>query len=131
MRIHVTNTVCCNGGDAAILMGVETLLKKRFGDELVLSIADSAPEIVASFYPHLETMPLAFDRISVRYKGSWKRPFRPLAIGRFWTGAYLLAHKWEGLANHLLTHEERAGLQVLKNADAVLSTGGTYLTQNY
>lgn len=131
MKIYLTNTVCCNGGDAAILEGIKAILKRQFGDQVELFVADSAPEVVSSLYPHLEFRPLFRDRISAGFKPFWKRPFRSISVSRFLLGAHALVRNHQRLAARLLTPAEMSSLECLRDADAVLSTGGTYLTENY
>ncbi|MEA2367058.1 MAG: colanic acid/amylovoran biosynthesis protein [Thermoleophilaceae bacterium] len=105
MKIVVTNCVSMNGGDAAILEGVGVILRRALGDELDITVHDDHPVEADARLP--------FD----------VRPQLQSVAGR--------ARSPWSLRRRLANDEQRAVLDRYASADLILSTGGTYLTDNY
>lgn len=133
MKILITNIVALNGGDGAILFGMIKILKQTFGEDCDISVYSSQPEATKSLYPETtfrETIGLAAVRTpfsSIRYLG---RIFRNLQQFRYKIAAW-------GLANHinwltwLLPLRQRLYLKEYAEADMIVSSGGTYLKEEY
>lgn len=135
--ISVINTVLANGGDAAIVLGLARALRTAYGDACRLTVYDSLPEWSAPRYPELE-IKAALHAIV------WE-PGKPGIMARI-----LRAISWNLKRIHYLclasqtadgASDKRAGsrpdsrarglLQSLDGSDFVVSTGGTYLVEQY
>ena len=136
MHIALINSVVANGGDAAILISTIKVLRAVFGVDTSFVLYDAAPDVAKAHYPELEVRPtlykMAFeDRPPNRLarKTRFLRWFvnRP----RLHAAAELYGRKRRGLADRLLSAEEREQFCELTEADLVCSVGGTYLVENY
>jgi len=136
MKIIVENTVCLNTGDAAILLAIRHILRTVVGDGLKLFVFDSQPEVAARLYPKNDYADLEFhkllseslfryplgsglkDRLKPHYNGIVRKMLRQFgqnsALGRVFFGG-----------------TDRRGLDIYQEADLVVTTGGTYLVENY
>ena len=105
MRVVVTNCVSMNGGDAAILQGIDAILRHALGPEVEMTVHDDYPASAAQHVPfevHPQLQSLA---------------------GR--------ARSRRALERQIDPGEGRALLDRYASADLIVSTGGTYLTDNY
>lgn len=140
-NVIISNTVALNGGDAAILLALRRVLKKKLGDRLEMTVFDSQPEVASRLYPELDFRQLLYEKITcqsqlneidnryVRYllrEGS--RVINPV---RVWFALYLWRLTGEGVARLILTDSEWESLQMYASADMIISTGGTYLVDYY
>lgn len=141
MKILITNTVVLNGGDAAILQGLVYVLRRTFGSDSEFIIYDSQPDVASKYYPELKFRKLLYFsvndpshsfvcRCARRFRllnGVWNRLTR-LRI-------YFAALCWrKGLkisTKILLNKRELEDLISYGWADIIISTGGTYLVENY
>ncbi|HEV7845360.1 MAG TPA: polysaccharide pyruvyl transferase family protein [Thermoleophilaceae bacterium] len=105
MRIVVTNCVSMNGGDAAILEGMGEILRRSFGDSLDISVHDDHPVDAAARVP-FQVRP-QLQSLAGRTRSRWS------------------------LRRRLGTSDGRELLDRYASADLIISTGGTYLTDNY
>lgn len=132
MKILITNTVALNGGDAAILYAVMELLKEAFGTDTEFIIYDSKPHIASHYHPTCNFRPLLYLNVKAgsRFKRSY-RLLRQLNLWRMNIAAKSARRQLPLLASVLLRREEQRDLTHYLSADLIVSTGGTYLTENY
>lgn len=130
--VAVLNAVLSNGGDAAILRGLERALRAATDAELRFVVFDAHPGTTAPRVPDLAIRPALSQRV-------W-----PAADGL--AGRLARRALYRPRVRRLLA-EARAGRSIarlalgdtlpddpivlLARADAVVSTGGTYLTDTY
>lgn len=129
MKIIITNTVCLNTGDAAILFGIVKILKRVFGDDVDLRIYDSQADISKKYYRDLNFRQSFF----FRRKGPRKLLKALLFFDgfRILIGTFLLCKINSGISNFFLSQNEKEGILTYKDADYIISTGGTYLIEKY
>ncbi|MHC4932305.1 MAG: polysaccharide pyruvyl transferase family protein [Planctomycetota bacterium] len=132
MRVLITNTVALNGGDAAILEGLLKVARAAFGEDLEVLVYDSQPEVASRYYPALRFRKLLY------LGGGWtlRLPGIGHLLRRLRARALLAAAKRRRRMGArakawFLTREDREDLEAYANADLVISTGGTYLVENY
>jgi colanic acid/amylovoran biosynthesis protein len=133
MRILLTNTVVLNGGDAAIALGEIELLRNAFGKETDIILFDSQPEIAGRYYPYLTFRKLLYLNIAGSFgrKGYSGRWLRRANLLRFNIGSWCFKQNLLYLCKLCLKEEEIRDLTEYKNADLIISTGGTLLVENY
>jgi colanic acid/amylovoran biosynthesis protein len=122
MKIVITNSQLFNGGDAAIILGVIKSLKREFGDSLQITIVDPNAEGAKKYYPtwQIVQMPyFTFGRLA-------KIAATPLKIFTIWLNRMRYQY-----IPFLLTSIERTAFDEYRSADFVISTGGTYLVEQY
>ncbi|MDD3818299.1 MAG: polysaccharide pyruvyl transferase family protein [Actinomycetota bacterium] len=132
MKIIITNIVPLNGGDASILLGTIDILKKVFPDENIsFSIYANQAEISRKYFPQCNFSEILYKYIvdlpGVRFIG--KIP-RKISKKRFKIGLNIW-RKSEQLSKMFLKKQELKILNDYKSADLIISTGGTYLVENY
>lgn len=134
MKIVVENTVCLNTGDAAILLAIRHILKAVAGSDLQFFIFDSQPEVAARLYPQRDYPDLEFHKLLseslFRYKNgdglkNWIKPIYNKIV--------LQALRWFGSSaiGAFFSRSDRRSLDIYTGADLVVTTGGTYLVENY
>lgn len=133
MKINITNIVALNGGDTAILYGMVKALKLAFGPETRFTIYARDPDVCNELYPDLEfreTLGFSANNhyfYGVRYLGrvfAILRKYRYL-IAAWGMGKKLFFFRW------LLSKDDRESMMDYLSADLILSTGGTYLIEEY
>lgn len=138
MKLVVTSTVLLNMGDAAIFNGLIKTLQRAYRGRIVATVYDSDPEVASQSYPDAKFRPLLFHsmrngNILVRALRRLRLPERVISainVKRFWAGASLV-RQGRRAAHGFLTADEYADLCTFRDADLVVSTGGTYLVENY
>lgn len=141
MKILITNTVALNGGDAAILNALIHVLQNTFGSDSEFIIYDNQPAIASRYYPELKFRKLIYLNIndlsypfinkcvrnfkSLRYVWNW------LNCLRFYFAAWCWCNSLRILVKILLKKHELEDLVSYESADIIISTGGTYLVDNY
>jgi colanic acid/amylovoran biosynthesis protein len=131
MKIVITNSVAVNGGDAAILQAIIQLLHATFRREpLRFVIFDRYADAAQRYYPHWEFHPSPAWLIASRGAGRGHGVMRRFRAGRFAIGLWLWT-RWRTLAGILFNEQERMAVEEHWSADAIVSTGGTYLVPNY
>lgn len=118
MKILITNIVTLNAGDAAILYAMVDILRGAFGDDTEFVVYDKHGEAPARYYPELEFRKLLYltrESFDVRFK----------------LGRWAIKHNVPLLPHLFLNNTERRDLLDYKNADLIVSSGGTYLVENY
>lgn len=132
MKIVISNTVALNVGDAAILQGIIKILHLTFGQEIEIIIYDSKPEIASRYYPMLtfrKSLYIYLKQISrVRYLPN---KYLKARIKLFYFATWCVVNKLSFLPKIFLSNDEYASLEEYSSADLIISTGGTYLVENY
>ena len=136
MHVVVENTVCLNTGDAAILLAIKKILEAVYGDGIQIHVFDSNPEPSARLYKDYPTLSfhrlLAESTVKQEYKGY---PVKNLVKRLYnWSGLQsikLLGRGNDLLANTLLDKKSRESIEIYRQADSVITTGGTYLVETY
>jgi colanic acid/amylovoran biosynthesis protein len=132
MKIIISNTVILNGGDAAILISIIKILQAAFGQETEFVVYDSQPETAKKYYPQLNLRQLIYDHsigsIKVRWLG---RIIKLISLWRLKFAAWCLAKNQFSLSRLCTSKTEYDSLLDYKTADLIVSTGGTYLVENY
>ncbi len=139
MKVLLTNTVLLNGGDAAIMMAVLQHLRQAFGPDAELLVCEAQPEVTRAHYPDVALTESLFRHFlrpaaSGRWRivwGLWRFGWWYLSLPRVYLAAWCYARGLRGLARRLLGRREWEGFATYASADAVVSTGGTYLVEHY
>jgi len=118
VKILITNIVTLNPGDAAILYAMIDVLRDAFGHDTQFVIYDNQGEAAARYYPELDFRKLIY----------YARETQGL---RFKLGCWSIKHNLPLLPQLLLNNTERRDLSEYKTADLIVSSGGTYLVENY
>jgi colanic acid/amylovoran biosynthesis protein len=122
MHVVITNTQLYNGGDAAITLGISKILQNSFGPSTQITIFDPNAEGVKKYYPELTVEQMPWHTFITRSRG---RRWLLTRLGN-WFHRFRFTY-----CPILLTLPERKTLEIFKNADMILSSGGTYLVENY
>ena len=139
MRVALTNTVMLNGGDAAIVLAILRVLGEAFGGDTQVVLHDAHPAEAARRYSDLAFAPGRERWRGLRrrrYAGKTLRALDHLRITVAAAGAVRGGRGerggWGGrvLRWTLPPHESRA-LSEYRGSDLVISTGGTYLVEQY
>ncbi len=132
MKIVISNTIALNPGDGAILYGVIEILKQTFGQGTQFIVYDKDPDVASRYYPDIDFRGWLYPKLRRFPKlGKLSGFFRSLNMQRIYTAARFFRSGWISLAKGLLSQEEWAILSDYHGADLVVSTGGTYLVENY
>ena len=137
MKILITNIVTLNAGDAAILYAMVNLLRAAFGKDTEFIVYDTHGEIVSRYYPDL-----VFRKLLYFHSGSHRinllgrrlraeRAFGAVDRARFYLGLWCLKHNIPIIPRMILTSSELRELVEYNSADLIISSGGTYLVENY
>lgn len=136
-KILITNIVTLNPGDAAILQGMFQILRQKYGDNVDIVVFDRLADAAAKYYPWATFRPAFFGN---RPGGFIARKLKKLGYGhwntrlRYWLLRVSVALMNSGLSvlsKLLLSREDYSSLREFFAADLVLSSGGTYLIENY
>lgn len=117
MKILITNIVTLNAGDAAILYAMIDVFRAVFGENTEIIVFDKHGEAPARYYPEPEFRKLIY------LNGKTKNL-------RFRVGRWAVKHGIPVLQG-VLSAAERRDLLEYKTADLIVSSGGTYLVENY
>ncbi|RCS22210.1 colanic acid biosynthesis glycosyl transferase [Phyllobacterium salinisoli] len=135
MKIIIENTVCLNTGDAAILLAIRHILKSTWGEDLRFMVFDSQPAVAARLYPEKDYPDIEFYKLlsesifKYRYHNNFlKNALKPL-YNRMALRA--LRHSGGGRAITLFGKDDQRSLGIYRDADLVITTGGTYLVETY
>lgn len=135
MKIAVENTVCLNTGDAAILLAIRHVFKTIVQDDIQFYVFDSQPEVAARLYTKKDYPDLEFHKLlseslfRYKYGSGLKNLFKPI-YNRLVLNA-LRRFGIRGVVGRLFSPSNRRGLEIYKDADLVVTTGGTYLVETY
>ena len=129
MKILITGIVTLNAGDAAILYAMMDVLRAAFGDETEFVVYDKDGDAPSRYYPSLVFRKLLY--VSRESRRTKSRLLRRLHEIRFKLGLWSVKHNIPLLVHSVLTSTERRDVEEYKNADLIVSSGGTYLVENY
>ncbi len=117
-------------GDAAILQGEIRALQDRFGPGLQIDVSEQTPTVAARLYPDIRFH--AGLHVQHAHWPRWRSHggLASLRKRRTRLAVRLLRHA-PALARLLLSREQRAHLDRVAAADAVVATGGTYFVEHY
>jgi colanic acid/amylovoran biosynthesis protein len=118
VKILITNIVTLDPGDAAILYATIDVLRDAFGADTQFVVYDNHGDAAARYYPELQFRKLLY----------FARESQGM---RFKLGCWAIKHNVPLLPQLLLNDTERQDLLEYKNADLIVSSGGTYLVENY
>jgi len=131
-KILITNTVALNGGDAAILRGTMKILQASFGTNTEFTVYDAQAEVASRYYPCLNFRSMIYWQKSDLF--GLKRPrrlIRKINRLRVQLGSLCWIHRLFFVSKVILNSEELTTLAEYRSADLIVSTGGTYLVENY
>lgn len=132
MKIIISNTVILNGGDAAILISIIKILQDAFGKNCKFVIYDSQPETAIKYYPELNLRKLIYtqsiDSIRIKLIG---RIIKLISQWRIKFAAWCISKHKFSLSRLCTTKVEYESLIDYQTANLIVSTGGTYLVENY
>jgi colanic acid/amylovoran biosynthesis protein len=134
MKILITNTVTLNGGDFAILDALIKLLKQNYGQDTEFIVYDQHPLIAKKYYTEINYRLLLFNKhtSTVRQTSPFNRLLNLVSPQRrLLMAAKVFTMGIKALVNLMLTKEEREDFEIYQSADLIVSTGGTYLVENY
>lgn len=137
MKVVVENTVCLNTGDAAILLAIRHILRSVVQEKLEFLVFDSQPEVAARLYPKEQYPDIELRKLPSESIFKYKYDDNTVknALKQVYNQAVFQALRHLGSGNYLdrrfFTDEDRKSLAMYKDADMVITTGGTYLVENY
>lgn len=117
MKILITNIVTLNAGDAAILYAMIDVFRAVFGENTEIIVYDKHGEELRRYYPQPEFRKLIYLNGNTHNL-------------RFRLGRWAIKHKIPVLTR-VLKSAERRDLLEYRTADLIVSSGGTYLVENY
>lgn len=136
-KILITNIVTLNPGDAAILQGMIQIFRQKYGEDVEIIVFDKLADAASKYYPWASFRQSFFGNeqygyISRKLKklgyGHWVRRLRYWRL-KFAGYLYLARIGW--FSRLLVNRSDRESIRIYGDADLVVSTGGTYLIENY
>lgn len=131
MRVVITNTAMCNGGDAAICFAIMAVVRDAFGRDVSFTLVDPLADVARRYYPEIDIVQAAGFGFSL--PGPFRRGNR--RINRSRIPRLRIARRLQSLgtwlSDLLVSPREKPALHAYRNADLVISTGGTYLVDHY
>lgn len=137
VKILITNIVSLNTGDAAILQGTIQILQKKYGNDVDIVVFDSMANVAQKFYPWASFRQSLFSKPKTGWHwgilerwgyGHW---FNRLKFIRYRFSISLIKSYFSFFTCLLLSEQEKNDIMEYLSADIILSTGGTYLIENY
>jgi len=140
MRVVIENIVSLNVGDAAILQAMMHILRAEFGEDTEFVVFDRDPEAAAKYFPkvdfrrHVSEL-LTIPRLSTRVFGkSWavrlRRNAERVMRAEFRRIANAIA-RGGAPKSPLFGKALTDNIEAYREADLVVSSGGTYLVEHY
>jgi colanic acid/amylovoran biosynthesis protein len=127
MRLAITNSVSLNGGDAAITLALHDALRRSFPASQ-LEVHDNYALAARSYYPEVTwktpTAALLGDRLPIPKLGATRQRLAEARILASIGSRLRKGSRWRSA-------EEEAFLQDIAQIDVMVSTGGTYLVEQY
>jgi colanic acid/amylovoran biosynthesis protein len=122
-RVVVTNTVSLNSGDAAILYSLIAAIREAYGNDTDVTIYDSQAPVARRLHPALTFQSHLHSLVT---RSGWPWPQLP----QRWNARRLLAGggRW---GSRLLNASEQDALRPWRAAEVIVSSGGTYLVEQY
>ena len=137
VKVLITNIASLNPGDAALLLGSIKIIQKKYGDETEIIVFDKASEAASALYDWVSFRQALFSRPPAHRFGRWLKTVGyshwslRLEFLRFFVAMNLLRAKLPFLAAMVTSRDELEDLSHYVSADLILSSGGTYLIENY
>lgn len=130
MKILITNIVTLNAGDAAILYAMIDILRTAFGDDTHFIVYDKHGDVPSRYYRDIEFRNLLY---LTRESNALNQTelHRRLDALRFRLGLWSIKHSVPLVHKLFLNGTELKDLLEYKTADLIVSSGGTYLVENY
>jgi colanic acid/amylovoran biosynthesis protein len=131
MKVVITNTAMCNGGDAAICFAIMAVVRETFGHDTKFTLVDPLANVARRYHPEIEILQ------APAFGSSLPRPLRRLtrSINRLRIPRLRIAERLKVLgawfSDLLVGPRERRVLRAYRDADLIISTGGTYLVDHY
>ncbi|RAZ91254.1 colanic acid biosynthesis glycosyl transferase [Mesorhizobium hawassense] len=136
MKVVIENTVCLNTGDAAILLAIRHILRSIGGGDVRFLVFDSQPDVAARLYPKKDYPDLEFHKLlsesllKDQHGRGIKGRLKSIYNRAVWRALRRFAQN--GAASSVFfSQNDRSGLEAYASADLVVTTGGTYLVENY
>jgi colanic acid/amylovoran biosynthesis protein len=127
----IVNAVTLNGGDAAVMLAIREHVRKALGADAEITVTDQMAVPAAARYSEVEfSIPLAAAILRHPHVRYLDRLVRDLDCAR-WLLAARVRPRARWLSDLLLRPLERRKLAQYADADVVISTGGTYLVEQY
>jgi colanic acid/amylovoran biosynthesis protein len=130
-KVSIINTYATNGGDAAILFGVIDQVQRQFGADVQIVIYEQQRDLAARYLPGLDFRSVFYFLIKDQGSKYWVRLLRVILMLRFMVAAWAFRFNCVGLARLFLSRKEFEDLEAYATSDAIVTTGGTYLVENY
>jgi colanic acid/amylovoran biosynthesis protein len=132
MKIIITNSVPLNGGDASILLGMIHIITEAFPNENIsFLIYASKSDVSQNYYPQYKFFKILYEQVmNIPRIKNLKKLLQKISLKRFYIGLKLW-EKSNPLSKILLKKSEIQTLFEYKSADFIISTGGTYLVEQY
>jgi colanic acid/amylovoran biosynthesis protein len=136
-KILISNIVTLNPGDAAILQGMFQILREKYGENSEIIVFDRLADAAARYYPWASFRQSFFGN---RPEGKLASKLKKLGYGhwntrlRYWWLRACVTLMHFGLSfipKLLLNRDDFSSLRDYLGADVILSSGGTYLIENY
>ena len=131
MKILITNIVTLNAGDAAILYAMIDVLRTAFGHDTEFIVYDKHGDVPSRYYPEI----IFRNRLYQTRESTTAKRGNALSSRldqlRFKAGFWFLKRGVPLLPQVFLDRIERRDLLEYKTADLIVSSGGTYLVENY
>ncbi|HXV28916.1 MAG TPA: polysaccharide pyruvyl transferase family protein [Sinorhizobium sp.] len=137
MKVVVENTVCLNTGDAAILLAIRHIVKSIVGEAVEFLVFDSQPKVAARLYPKEQYPDIELRKLPSEAFFKYKYDDNTVknALKQVYNQAVFQALRHAGSGNYLdrrfFSDDDRESLALYRDADLVITTGGTYLVENY
>lgn len=137
-KIAITNIVSLNPGDAAILAGMFDILRNKYGDDAEIVVFDKNAEAASALYPWARFNQAPFHR-KIR-PGVLGKTFQRFGYGhwiirlRYWRLRVLglvLRLRPLNFLKVLFSPLDVEAVGEYLASDLIVSTGGTYLIENY
>lgn len=138
MKIVITNIVTLNGGDFAILISMIDILKKTYGETVDITVYDNNGGVASKYYPGIKYRKLLFLKYQKRASEKFSF-FKNLIIKfsnivspeRLMIAAKMSRIGLSGIGRLLLSKEQKEDFDNYASANLIISSGGTYLVENY
>ncbi|MBC3538504.1 polysaccharide pyruvyl transferase family protein [Rufibacter sediminis] len=135
MKVIISNAVTLNGGDAAILEALITVIKETYGGNTEFIVYDNNPEVASKYYTNINYRKLIYLKYKKTFSGKlgWRfsKFYHYVALKRLMLAAKLYSSGKESAAYALLSKQQKEDFEIYRTADLVVSTGGTLLVENY
>lgn len=132
VKILITNTMMSNSGDAAILLALVNILRNIFGKNTNIVIFDGQPDIARRYYPNLIFWKQVYWGIREHKDIKYFKPmWQYLSMLSFRIGARFWNTRLRFISKLFLNEKFLQYLNEYGSADMVITTGGTYLVENY